>query len=99
MSDESEESCLVNSKSHTTGNQLASSPMPYTDGNSGSSTDHSSQLNRSSNAPGHRQQATSRGSQQSQISETGELIELNDELMLSQFHSDAIKQVEGQLKC
>lgn len=34
-----------------------------------------------------------RGSQQSQVSESGELIEFNDEILLSQFHADALKQV------
>lgn len=86
MSDESEEACLVNSRAttHTTTGAGAPGAMPYTDGiQSGLVTQQ--QMNASSG----------RGSQQSHESETGELIEYNDELILSQFHADAIKQVHS----
>lgn len=40
-------------------------------------------------------QSRGRGSQQSQASETGELIDFNEDIVLSQFHADAMKQVDN----
>lgn len=84
MSDESEEACLVNPKSPSlTG--VPAGGMPYTDGIQSAALTHQQQQQQNSRS--------SRGSQQSHESETGELIDYNDEVVLSQFHSDAIKQV------
>lgn len=80
MSDESEEACLVNQRSPSLSG-ISTNVMPYTDGIHGVCTTQQQNLN------------TGRGSQQSHESETGELIDYNDEILLSQFHSDAIKQV------
>lgn len=83
MSDENEEACLVNPKSSSSIG-LAAGTMPYTDGIQSGSSSLSLQ---------HQNDNMGRGSQQSQESETGELIDYNDEVILSQFHADAIKQV------
>lgn len=103
MTEESEESCLVNSKLMPLGNYPV---MSYTEGiiaassasleNTASHQPHQSATEacNSGTSAGHPIQS-GRASQQSQITETGELIELNNELMLSQFHFDAIKQVSA----
>lgn len=86
MSDESEEACLVNPKhqtSHSGGN--ISGTMPYTDGIQSSIGSINQQQQNASSG---------RGSQHSHESESGELIDYNDEIILSQFHADAIKQVQ-----
>lgn len=85
MSDESEEACLVNPKSPSLTGVPTSGGMPYTDGIQSARTNESHQP--------HNARTNRAGSQQSHESETGELIDYNDEIILSQFHADAIKQV------
>jgi len=104
MSEDSEEACLVRPRSPTSlqGNQ--SGKMPYTDGpqNVGSGVGNNNNNNNNNtnggggvlphnNAP-QTSHTSTRGSQ-SHESESGELIDYNDEVVLSQFHADAIKQV------
>lgn len=85
MADESEEACLVNPKS-----PLNSGQMQYTDGiNSASSTSsvagpHSFQQAQSTTTTTHH------GGQNTTI--TANSYDLNDDIILSQFHADAIKQ-------
>lgn len=88
MADESEEACLVNPKS-----PLNSGQMQYTDGiNSASSTStaaesHSFQQVQSTTATTTK---THHGGQSTTI--TANSYDLNDDIILSQFHADAIKQ-------
>lgn len=91
MSDESEEACLFNPKFSSLTGVSTSGGMPYTDGiqSDGTNTSHQQHNARTNRA----------GSQQSHESETGELIDYNDEIILSQFHADAIKQVLIQYFC
>lgn len=89
MSDDSEEACLVRPRSPS----LISSPtgiMQYTQGLSGSQHQGSNNNNINSHNSIHSQgsHSTARGSQ----SESGDLIDYNDDVILSQFHADAIKQ-------
>lgn len=85
MADDSEEACLVNPKSSQhSGN--ASGGMPYTDGlhPSGASTsDGHGRSPRSSRDA----QSSSRHSQ-----DAADQYDINDDIILSQFHADAIKQ-------
>lgn len=78
MTDESEEACLVNPKSPTQAN--AHGGMPYTDGH------HSTDSNR-----GQSSRQSHLASRQSQGND--EPYDINDDIILSQFHADAIKQV------
>lgn len=78
MADESEEACLVNPKSPT--QVSAQGSMPYTDGL------HAADPNRGQSS--RHQHATSRQSQG-----TDDAYDINDDIILSQFHADAIKQV------
>lgn len=87
MTDESEEACLVNTKSPLNGG------MPYTDGlNAAStvttvaSTIHSIQTS---------QQAHSTTIHHSTNTTTNNPYDINDDIILSQFHADAIKQVSN----
>lgn len=86
MADESEEACLVNPKS-----PISSHPpggMPYTDGIN---------LSAQSQISGP-QSASSQHMQSSRQShETGDQYDINDDIILSQFHADAIKQVRQGL--
>jgi hypothetical protein len=85
MSEDSEEACLVRSPSQQQGSNFVgggtgtSHTMPY--GTQG----HQATMNSGGGSSG-------RGSQ-SHESESGELIDYSDEVLLSQFHADAIKQV------
>lgn len=88
MADESEEACLVNPKS-----PLNSGQMQYTDGiNSASSTSttagpHSFQQAQSTTTT---TTTTHHGGQNTTIASNS--YDLNDDIILSQFHADAIKQ-------
>lgn len=84
MADESEEACLVNPKS-----PLNCGQMPYTDGVSNAST-----ASTASTAPGTHsfQQAQSTTIHHGQTSTTANSYDINDDIILSQFHADAIKQ-------
>lgn len=83
MTDESEEACLVNPKSPTQASTHGG--MPYTDGL------HTTDSNRGH--PSSRQShAASRQSQG-----TDDAYDINDDIILSQFHADAIKQVRSKL--
>lgn len=88
MSDESEAACLVNPKQQTSHSANNSGTMPYTDGIQSSIGSMTQQQQNASSG---------RGSQHSHESESGELIDYNDEIILSQFHADAIKQVHFKL--
>lgn len=95
--DESEEALLVSPRSASHSKSIAASGgMPYTDGIQ-SPTSGNGLTNNVPSSSGPSASANSRtaraGSQQSHESETGELIEYNDEHIMSQFHADAIKQV------
>lgn len=81
--EDSEEACLVRPRTPTE-NGLAHSlgVMQYTHGPQGPS----------SSAPSSTQNHSSVRGSQSHESESGELIDYNDELVMSQFHADAIKQ-------
>lgn len=87
MSDESEEACLVGQRS-TSSSGISSGVMPYTDGVQTSETHPQHPMQQNAQSSGR-----SSGSQHSHESESGELIDYNDEVLLSQFHADAIKQV------
>lgn len=78
MTDESEEACLVNPKSPT--QATAHGGMPYTDGH------HSTDSNR-----GQSSRQSHAASRQSQGND--DPYDINDDIILSQFHADAIKQV------
>lgn len=78
MTDESEEACLVNPKSPT--QATSHGGMAYTDGL------HASDANRGQSS--RQSHATSRQSQGNDDS-----YDINDDIILSQFHADAIKQV------
>lgn len=97
MSEDSEEACLVRAQSPQNQNPHPFGSMLYTNGptiNSSSShpqsQHHSIHLQTQHSHPPS-QSSTQRGSTQSQESD-GDLIEYNDEFVLSQFHADAIKQ-------
>lgn len=89
MADESEEACLVNPKS-----PLNSGQMPYTDGiNSASSTSTVA----GSQSFQQAQSTTTHHGGHSTITTTttttaANPYDLNDDIILSQFHADAIKQ-------
>lgn len=86
MADESEEACLVNPKS-----PLNCGKMPYTDGvNTASSASAASDTQRFQ----HTQTTTMHHAGQNTT--TANAYDLNDDIILSQFHADAIKQV---MKC
>lgn len=96
--DESEEALLVSPRSASHSKSTAASGgMPYTDGIQSPTSGGGNGLNNVPSSSGPSASANSRtaraGSQQSHESETGELIEYNDEHIMSQFHADAIKQV------
>lgn len=85
MSEDSEEACLVRPRSPSTNSSKQSGTMSYTNPHQPIPTQNQSQNSS--------QASTARGSQ-SHESESGELIlDYNDEVVLSQFHADAIKQV------
>lgn len=84
MTDESEEACLVNPKSPTQANPLGG--MPYTDG---LPTTESNQ-GQSSSRQHHSASRQNHGND--------EQYDINDDIILSQFHADAIKQVCTKLK-
>lgn len=79
MSEDSEEACLVRPRSPSAGGNQTVNAMPYT---------HGPQAPQS--VTSHNQSST-RGSQ-SHESESGDLIDCNEEVVMSQFHADAIKQ-------
>ena len=85
MSEESEEACLVNPKQQP--GTIVASGMPYTDGIQTQTTSYQSGPQTS-----YQPQTMGRTSNQSNEFDS-ELIENNDEIILSQFHADAIKQV------
>lgn len=100
--DESEEALLVSPKSNRN-TIIATGGMPYTDGlqsatsgsgGGGGAIGGNSNLHQSSGQSSANSRTTRAGSQQSHESETGELIEYNDDIIMSQFHADAIKQVK-----
>lgn len=78
MTDESEEACLVNPKSPTQANTHGG--MPYTDG--------SNPIESNRRQSSRQQRATSHQSQGND-----DAYDINDDIILSQFHADAIKQV------
>lgn len=84
MADESEEACLVNPKSPISG--IPPSGMPYTDG-----------LQPAPPADVHKHQSlhSSQHAQSSsrQSQDNVDQYDINDDIILSQFHADAIKQV------
>lgn len=84
MADDSEEACLVNPKSSRSGN--VSGCMQYTDGLHPSDASTSDRHGRSPQSSRHIQ-SSSRLSQ-----DTGDQYDINDDIILSQFHADAIKQ-------
>lgn len=90
MSDDSEEACLVRPRSPS----LSVNPvgtMQYTHGLTGSQLQvYNSNNNNINHHSTHSQgsHSTARGSH----SESGELIDYSDDVILSQFHADAIKQ-------
>lgn len=84
MSEDSEEACLVRPHSPSlTGPSHPLGTMQYTHGPSGGPQN---------TAPTSSQIHTSTRGSQSHESESGELIDYNDEIVMSQFHADAIKQ-------
>lgn len=82
MADESEEACLVNPKS-----PLNCGQMPYTDGihsaSSASTTASSHSLPQTKSTTAHHA---------GHSTTTSNSYDLNDDIILSQFHADAIKQ-------
>jgi MFS transporter, VNT family, synaptic vesicle glycoprotein 2 len=80
MSEDSEEACLVRSPTVQQGTIIGGSGVANTMpyGTQGQSTLGGQNMGRGS---------------QSHESESGELIDYSDEVLLSQFHADAIKQV------
>lgn len=105
MSEDSEAACLVRPRSplsQQTGahHQSSGGTMQYTHGPQGQShqqintqniQNNSNQQNQSNNNNNNNNATSTRGSQ-SHDSESGELIDFNDEIVMSQFHADAIKQ-------
>ncbi|XP_053696577.1 synaptic vesicle glycoprotein 2C-like [Sabethes cyaneus] len=86
MSDDSEEACLVRPRSPSLSGVPAGT-MQYTHGISNTQLQaHNNNSNHSTQS--HGSNSTARGSQ----SESGELIDYSDDVILSQFHADAIKQ-------
>lgn len=91
MTHESEASYLVKSKL----NSLRNNPqMPYTDGiyASTDALDNPTASSQPDEQPPINV-LSANGSQHSQISDSEELIEFNNDSIISQFHFDAIKQV------
>lgn len=82
MADESEEACLVNPKS-----PLNSGQMPYTDGVSGAASASTASV--SSSFQQTQSTITHHGGQNTT---TANPYDINDDIILSQFHADAIKQ-------
>lgn len=81
--EDSEEACLVRPRTPTDNGPLHPlGIMQYTHGPQGPP----------SSAPSSTQNHSSVRGSQSHESESGELIDYNDELVMSQFHADAIKQ-------
>lgn len=99
MTEDSEEACLVRAQSPTIAHPFGN--MLYTNGPTGqvNASNHQTpismqQTQHHHNQPQHhasQNSSTQRGSQ-SHESESGDLIDYNDEYVLSQFHADAIKQ-------
>lgn len=89
MADESEEACLVNPKSPLNGGQ-----MPYTDGINSVS---SSSMVAGSNSFKQAQATTIHHSGRNTI--TANHYDINGDIILSQFHADAIKQARHSNKC
>lgn len=82
MADESEEACLVNPKS-----PLHSGQMPYTDGVSAASS-----TTTASGPPTFQQAQSTITHHGGQNTTTANPYDINDDIILSQFHADAIKQ-------
>lgn len=82
MADESEEACLMNPKS-----PLNSGQMPYTDGVS--ATPSASTASGQQTFPQAQSTITHHAGQNTT---TANPYDLNDDIILSQFHADAIKQ-------
>lgn len=78
MTDESEEACLVNPKSPA--QAKIHGGMPYTDGLHPTDSNQG-QSSRQQHAPSSHSQGTD------------DAYDINDDIILSQFHADAIKQV------
>lgn len=82
MAEESEEACLVNPKS-----PLNSGQMPYTDGVSATSS-----ASTASGPPTFQQAQSTITHHSGQNTTTANPYDINDDIILSQFHADAIKQ-------
>lgn len=96
MSDDSEEACLVRPRSPSLSG-VSAGRMQYTQGISGSQlqTHNSSNNGNTNNNSGNHHSTHSQGSHSTargSQSESGELIDYSDDVILSQFHADAIKQ-------
>lgn len=78
MADDSEEACLVNPKSSSSG-------LQYTEGAIPSSVNNNQSSRRCESSPSSHQNNSSNS--------TSDQYDINDEIILSQFHADAIKQV------
>ncbi|XP_055635000.1 synaptic vesicle glycoprotein 2A-like [Toxorhynchites rutilus septentrionalis] len=89
MSDDSEEACLVRPRSPSLTSSLTGI-MQYTQGlpSSQHHAPDNNTMNNHSSIHSQGSHSTARGSQ----SESGELIDYSDDVILSQFHADAIKQ-------